>query len=406
MGNSLDTGMRISSRMKEVKTSKIYELISKVIDLNARGIVVHALTAGEPDFDTPEHIITAAKEAMRAGDTHYTPVRGSLEVREAVLNKFSRENGLNFEDSNIMVATGSKQIIANAFAVTLEPGQEVLLPTPYWAAYTGMIYAAGGVPAYAITSRENGYKLTPELLRNSITPKTRWLVLNTPSNPCGIIYSTQELVQLGKVLEEFPNVYILSDEIYEKLNYSDERHASIAKTCPALANRIIIANGVSKAYAMTGWRLGYGAGPSDIINAMADYQSQTTLGPSSISQAAAVAALNGPTDSLERMVNSYRSRRDLVTEIISTTNKIHMHSPEGAFYALLDVSDSLNNSTMFKNSQRKDEDFAAWLLDTHRVAVVPGSPFGAPGTVRVSFATDRETIEKGLGKLIKAVEQI
>lgn len=258
-------GRRVAARMARVTTSKIYLAIAKVADMQAQGMQVASLTAGEPDFDTPAHVIEAAVQAMRGGDTHYTPVRGSLAMREAVRQKFQRENGLAFRDEEVMVGTGSKQVIANALAVTLETGDEVLLPVPYWAAYTGMVYAAGGVPTFVGTRAEDGYKLTPQALRAALGPRTRWVILNTPSNPSGLVYGSDELRALGEVLRERPDVLILTDEIYEHLNYTAEPPASLRKLCPDLAERIVVVNGVSKAYAMTGWRLGFAGGPADKI---------------------------------------------------------------------------------------------------------------------------------------------
>jgi aspartate aminotransferase len=397
---------RIAARMANIKVSSIYALLARVLDLQAKGIHVDSFTAGEPDFDTPPHVIEAAHRAMLAGDTHYTPVRGSLAMREAVREKFRRENGLSFEDDQVMVASGSKQIISHALSVTLEPGDEVLLAAPYWAAYPGMVYAAGGIPAIAMTRRENGYKLTPNELRSAIGPRTRWVMLNTPSNPTGAVYTEVELRELGAVLSEYPALLILSDEVYEKLSYTPERPVSLAKVCPELAGRILIANGLSKAFAMTGWRLGFGAGPSALITAMADLQAQTTLSPSSISQAAAVAALNGPSDAVKHMVNVYHKRRDLVMSLTANNPHVKVAKPDGAFYALLDVSQSLMRSARFRDSERPDVAFAGWLLEQHRVAVVPGSDFGANGTLRIAFATDELTIERGIGTLLESLSQL
>jgi aspartate aminotransferase len=397
---------RISPRMAFVTTSKIYEAIARVADMQAAGIKVASLTAGEPDFDTPEHVIAAATRAMLDGDTHYSPVRGSLALREAVRQKFHQENGLEFSDDQTIVGTGSKQVIFNALAVTLQQGDEVLLPVPFWAAYTGMTYAAGGVPAFVQTSRNAGYKLRPEDLSAAITTRTRWLILNTPSNPAGVIYSESELEGLGRVLRNFPDVFILSDEIYEHLHYTAERPKSLLSVCPDLANRVLTVNGVSKAYAMTGWRLGFGAGPKDLIEAMANLQAQTTLGPSSVSQAAAVAALSGPRTSIDYMVDAYRQRRDLIVDMVDSHPLVKLQRPDGAFYALLDIAAALRGSKQFGDHEAPDAAFCEWLLKDRHVAAVPGSVFGAPGTVRISFATDSATIEHGLGTMLRAVSEI
>ncbi|PLP56679.1 pyridoxal phosphate-dependent aminotransferase [Mesorhizobium loti] len=397
---------RIAPRMANVTTSKIYEAIAKVADMQAAGIQVASLTAGEPDFDTPRHVIEAATRAMMDGDTHYTPVRGSHALRLAVREKFRRENGLEFCDEETIVGTGSKQVIFNALAVTLQQGDEVLLPVPYWAAYTGMTYAAGGVPAFVQTTKDNGYKLGPDDLTAAINPRTRWLVLNTPSNPAGVIYSESELEGLGRVLRNFPDVFVLSDEIYEHLRYTAEPPKSLLSVCPDLADRIVTVNGVSKAYAMTGWRLGFGAGPRDIIEAMANLQAQTTLGPSSVSQAAAVAALSGPRDAIELMVSAYRQRRDLIVDMIRSQSAVSLQRPDGAFYALLDMGDALRESKQFGAHEAPDAAFCEWLLENRHVAAVPGSVFGAPGTVRVSFATDSSTIERGLDIMLTAIGEI
>ncbi|AMG87214.1 pyridoxal phosphate-dependent aminotransferase [Bordetella bronchiseptica] len=395
-------GRRVAARMARVTTSKIYLAIAKVADMQAQGMQVASLTAGEPDFDTPAHVIEAAVQAMRGGDTHYTPVRGSLAMREAVRQKFQRENGLAFRDEEVMVGTGSKQVIANALAVTLETGDEVLLPVPYWAAYTGMVYAAGGVPTFVGTRAEDGYKLTPQALRAALGPRTRWVILNTPSNPSGLVYGSDELRALGEVLRERPDVLILTDEIYEHLNYTAEPPASLRKLCPDLAERIVVVNGVSKAYAMTGWRLGFAGGPADIIEAMANLQAQTTLAPCSISQAAAVAALNGPRESIDAMAAAYRRRRDLVMQIAGGQPGVRLQRPDGAFYAMLDLSEALAGGERFRGDPEPDQAFCEWLLETRHVAAVPGSVFGAPGSVRISFATDEQTIERGLTGLLDA----
>ncbi|KDD45030.1 pyridoxal phosphate-dependent aminotransferase [Bordetella bronchiseptica] len=399
---AIAAGRRVAARMARVTTSKIYLAIAKVADMQAQGMQVASLTAGEPDFDTPAHVIEAAVQAMRGGDTHYTPVRGSLAMREAVRQKFQRENGLAFRDEEVMVGTGSKQVIANALAVTLETGDEVLLPVPYWAAYTGMVYAAGGVPTFVGTRAEDGYKLTPQALRAALGPRTRWVILNTPSNPSGLVYGSDELRALGEVLRERPDVLILTDEIYEHLNYTAEPPASLRKLCPDLAERIVVVNGVSKAYAMTGWRLGFAGGPADIIEAMANLQAQTTLAPCSISQAAAVAALNGPRESIDAMAAAYRRRRDLVMQIAGGQPGVRLQRPDGAFYAMLDLSEALAGGERFRGDPEPDQAFCEWLLETRHVAAVPGSVFGAPGSVRISFATDEQTIERGLTGLLDA----
>ncbi|MBH1963648.1 MAG: pyridoxal phosphate-dependent aminotransferase [Comamonadaceae bacterium] len=399
---ALSPHKRVADRMAMVTTSKIYEAIAKVADMQAQGIKVDSLTAGEPDFDTPAHVIDAALKAMREGETHYTPVRGTLAVRDAVRQKFLRENGLSFSDDEVMVGNGSKQVISNALAVTLEPGDEVLLPVPYWAAYTGMVYAAGGVPAFV---RPSGDRLTAQELRAAMGPRTRWFILNTPSNPSGLVYTKEELLALGEALRERPDVLILSDEIYEHLHYTPERPESLLKLCPDLAGRVLVANGVSKAFAMTGWRLGFAAGPADIIEAMANLQAQTTLGPSSISQAATVAALNGPRESIDNMVTAYHRRRDLVMQIANSHPGVKIPRPDGAFYAMLDLNEAFAGGTRFRKIAEPDMAFCEWLLATKHVAAVPGSVFGAPGWVRISFATDEKTIEQGLSRLLTAAVQ-
>lgn len=397
---------RLAAKMSDIKMSSIYRLMGRVFDMQAKGIHIESFTAGEPDFDTPAHVIEAAQRSMRDGDTHYTPVRGSLAMREAVRSKFLRENGLSLADEQVIVSSGSKQIISNALSVTLEPGDEVLLPVPYWAAYPGMVRASGGIPAFVQTTSETGYKLTPEALRAAIAPRTRWVILNTPSNPTGAVYSEMELRGLAQVLLDYPDVWVLSDEVYEHLFYTQERPISLAKVCPALSERILTTSGVSKGFAMTGWRIGFGAGPADLVAAMADLQAQTTLCPSSVGQAAAVAALNGPLDSVDHMVDVYRKRRDLVMSLLAQSPDVKVVRPEGAFYALLDLSAPLARSSLFNASPTPDVAFATWLLDEHHVAVVPGSDFGATGTVRISFATDDATIKRGLSTLLTSLTRI
>ena len=396
-----------SERLSGVGMSPILAVVNRVSKLRAEGHTIYSLTAGEPDFDTPDHIIEAAISAMRSGQTHYTPVAGSIALREAIRRKFERDNKLIFSDDEVIASAGSKQIIANAFGATLDVDDEVLIPVPYWAAYPDMVRVFRGRSVFIHTTRQQGYKITPSALERSITPKTKWLVLNSPSNPSGAVYSKDELKAIGEVLHEHPKVAVMSDDIYEHIRFTDVAYPTMAVVCPDLAGRVLTVNGVSKAFAMTGWRVGFAGGSAALIKNMSILQSQGSLAPCSIAQAATIAALDGPMDPVDQMVATYKSRATLVENVAAKHPTVSISKPTGAFYALFDLDDVLTNTNRFDNTpDPKDTQFAAWLLDEHKVAVVPGSAFGVPNAARISFATDEETIETGLTRMLEAAESL
>ena len=396
-----------SERLATVGMSPILAAVNKVSELRAAGHEIFSLTAGEPDFDTPPHILEAATRAMHDGQTHYTAVAGTPELRGAIRRKFERDNQLTFADDEVIASAGSKQVIAHAFGASLDSGDEVLVPAPYWAAYPDMVRVHGGLPVFIHTTQQQGYKITPTALQRSITAKTRWLVINSPSNPSGAVYSADELSALGEVLREYPRVAIISDDIYEHIRFTDQPYATMAVVCPDLADRVLTINGVSKAFAMTGWRVGYAGGGASIIKPMCVMQSQSSLAPCSIAQAATIAALDGPTEPVEAMVEQYRRRAELVKKLTSEFPQISIGNPDGAFYVLIDLEKVFARTHRFDNgAEPKDVQFATWLLEESKVAVVPGSAFGAQHSVRVSFATDEQTINVGLTRLLEAAASL
>jgi len=358
-------------------------------DMNASGRDVISLSAGEPDFDTPDHIREAAINAMNAGATRYTAVDGIAELKAAIIEKFKRDNGLNYVPSQINVSPGGKPVIFNALAVTLQAGDEVVIPAPCWVSYPDMVRLCGGTPVIISCGSETEFKLTPAALEAAITPHTKWLMLNSPSNPTGAAYSAAELRALASVLRAHPQVMVLSDDIYEHLVYDGFEFATLAQAAPDLMERTLTMNGVSKAYAMTGWRIGYAGGPDWLIAAMRKYMGQTTSNPASISQWAAVAALNGQQDFLEQWQTTYAARRDRVVTRLNDMNGVSCLVPPGAFYAFADVSQVTED----------DADFALRLLEDTGVATVPGSAFYAPGHIRISYAAAIEELDSALDRL-------
>lgn len=403
MADSAGLYFPTSERLTGIGLSPILAAVNRVSQLRNEGHTIHALTAGEPDFDTPQHIIDAAINAMRRGETHYTPVAGTIALREAIQRKFKRDNDLDFTIDEVIASAGSKQVLANAFGSTLNPDDEVLIPTPYWTAYPDMVRVFRGSPVFIHTTFEQEYKISPTALDKSITPQTRWLILNSPCNPSGAVYSKDELSDLATVLREHPRVAIISDDIYEHIRFDNTPYPTIAAVCPDIAHRVLTINGLSKSFAMTGWRVGYAGGAASLIKNMAILQSQGSLAPCSIAQAAAAAALDGPMESVKSMVATYKTRASILEQIAQKYPAVSISKPKGAFYSLFDLSDILSNTTQFDNSpDPKDFQFTKWLLDTHKVAVVPGSAFGVPGAVRVSFATDEDTIKTGVTELLNA----
>ena len=396
----------IARRLAAVKPSPTMAVTAKAQELRALGKDVIGLGAGEPDFDTPEHIKQAAIEALVAGKTKYTPVSGTPELKDAVIAKFKRDNNLHFTRNQIVVGCGAKQVIFNAILATVNAGDEVIIPTPYWVSYPDMVYVAEGTPVIVECGKESGLKLSPAALEAAITPRTKWLILNSPSNPSGVAYSAQELRALGEVLLRHPHVMILSDDIYEYLVYDAFAFATIASTVPALADRTVTVNGVSKSYSMTGWRIGYAAGPEYLITAMSDIQSHSTTNPCSISQAATVAALNGNHDFLKEWLAAFVSRRDAVVRALNAIEGLECAVPVGAFYLFPECSALFGKTTPGGRKLNNSLDFCAYLLEEALVAAVPGSAFGSEGYFRISYATSQAVLDEACRRMTKAVADL
>ena len=367
---------------------------SKAREMRAAGKDIIGLGAGEPDFDTPDNIKEAAIEAIKKGDTKYTAVDGTPALKKAVQNKFSRENGLSYDLDQITVGTGGKQVLYNAFMATVNKGDEVIIPAPYWVSYPDIILLAGGKPKIVKCEEKDNFKLTPKKLEKAISKKTKWVILNSPSNPTGSAYTKKEIEDLSKILIKYKKIYILSDDIYEHIIYDNFKFFTIAQI-KTLKDRTLTMNGVSKSYSMTGWRIGYAAGPREIIKAMAKIQSQSTSNPTSISQAAAVEALNGPQDFIQERANSFKERRDFVVESLNKINGISCLEPDGAFYVFPSCNKLLGKKTKLKT----DKDFVEKLLEKAEVAVVQGSAFGVDGYFRISYATSMENLKKAMERI-------
>jgi len=389
----------IAARLGRIKPSPTIAVTQKARELKAAGRDVIGLGAGEPDFDTPESIKSAAIEAIRAGDTKYTAVDGTPALKQAIAEKFRRENGLTYSVEEITVGTGGKQVIFNALMASIDPGDEVIIPAPYWVSYPDMVLLADGTPVSVDCSPDKGFKLQPADLEAAITPKTKWLILNSPNNPSGAAYTRAEVRELADVLVRHPQIWILTDDMYEHLVYDDFEFVTMVQVEPALRGRTLTMNGVSKAYAMTGWRIGYAGGPQALIKAMAKVQSQSTSNPCSISQAAAVAGLNGPQDFIGERCSVFRRRRDLVADMLNQASGLNCHKPEGAFYVFPSCQDVLGRKTPDGTRLETDQDFVAYLLESQGVAVVQGSAFGLPGFFRVSYATSTENLEKACARI-------
>ena len=405
MKDSIDT-FRPAERIASLGVSEILQIGARATARRAAGHDVITLGAGEPDFDTPDHIKQAAWEAMQAGDTKYTALTGTPTLKAAIAAKFDRENGLTYAADEIIACTGAKQVIYNAMMATLNPGDEVIIPTPYWVTYSDIVEICGGVPVLVKCEADQGFRMTADQLRDAITDKTRWVMLNSPSNPSGAAYAASDLQPLIDVLLHAPQVWLMVDDMYEHILYDGFAHATPAKVDPRIAPRTLTINGVSKAYAMTGWRIGYAGGPKALIAAMAVIQSQSTSCPSSVSQAAAVAALEGPQDFLAERCETFRKRRDLVVDLLNGIPGLSCRVPEGAFYAFPDCSGLFGRLTPEGQLIEDDRAFCAWLLEAADVAVVPGSAFGLPGYFRVSYATSTETLELALSRIADAVARL
>ena len=377
----------LSQTLARVKPSPTIAITGRAQELKAEGRDIIALSAGEPDFDTPEHIREAAKSAIDQGFTRYTAVDGTPQLKQAVCDKFARENGLNYSPAQISIGTGGKQILYNALMATLNPGDEVIIPAPYWVSYPDMVLLAGGMPVIVPAVMENGYRISADQLEAVITPRTKWVILNSPSNPSGAGYGAAHMRALTDVLMRHPHVWVLSDDIYEHLVFDDFRFVTPAQIEPGLKERVLTMNGVSKSYAMTGWRIGYGAGPEMLIRAMAKLQSQSTSNPCSISQYAALAALTGPQDYIETSRAIFQRRRDLVVNALNDCPGIVCPVPEGAFYVYPSIHALIGKTSAGGTQITDDEAFATALLDETGVAVVFGAAFGLSPHFRVSYAT-------------------
>ena len=391
----------VSNSLKRIKPSPTIAVTTKARELRAAGKDVIGLGAGEPDFDTPDNIKGAAIEAINNGDTKYTAVDGTPALKKAIQAKFKRENNLSYDLNQITVGTGGKQVLYNAFMATVNKGDEVIIPAPYWVSYPDIILLAGGKPKIVKCDEKDNFKLTTQKLKNAISKKTKWIILNSPSNPTGSSYSKSEIKEIAEVLKKNKKVYILSDDIYEHITYDDFKFSTIAEI-KDLKDRTLTMNGVSKSYSMTGWRIGYAAGPVEIIKAISKIQSQSTSNPSSISQAAAVEALNGTQDFIKKRADSFKERRNFVVDSLNNIKGITCLKPEGAFYVFPSCKGLLNKKTKLKS----DTEFVQKLLEKANVAVVQGSAFGLPGYFRISYATSMENLKKAMERIKNFCEDL
>ncbi|ASQ05657.1 pyridoxal phosphate-dependent aminotransferase [Sinorhizobium meliloti WSM1022] len=401
-----EAGFQPASRISSIGVSEILKIGARAAAMKREGKPVIILGAGEPDFDTPEHVKQAASDAIHRGETKYTALDGTPELKKAIREKFQRENGLAYELDEITVATGAKQILFNAMMASLDPGDEVIIPTPYWTSYSDIVQICEGKPVLIACDASSGFRLTAEKLEAAITPRTRWVLLNSPSNPSGAAYSAADYRPLLEVLLRHPHVWLLVDDMYEHIVYDGFRFVTPAQLEPGLKNRTLTVNGVSKAYAMTGWRIGYAGGPRELIKAMAVVQSQATSCPSSISQAASVAALNGPQDFLKERTESFQRRRDLVVNGLNAIDGLDCRVPEGAFYTFSGCAGVLGKVTPSGKRIETDTDFCAYLLEDAHVAVVPGSAFGLSPFFRISYATSEAELKEALERIAAACERL
>lgn len=387
--------LQLSDRINRIKPSATLAIDAKAKALQKKGGDIINLGVGEPDFDTPQHIKAAAIEAINAGCTKYTAVGGSQDTKEAVCLKYERENQLQFTPDNIIISNGAKQVIYNLVQILINPGDEVIIPAPYWVSYPDIVNIAEGKVVTIETSLSSQFKMTAEQLKEAITDKTKLLILNSPSNPTGMSYSKEEITEIAQVLVENPHVYVLSDDIYEHIVWTSSCYTNILSVCPELADRTILVNGVSKAYAMTGWRIGYAAAAKDIIKGMTKMQSQSTSNPCSISQKAAVAALTGDQQCIRDMVKKFRARHDFVLQGLTKIPGLQIIPNHGTFYAFPDCNELISANKNFND----DIELAEYLLNKAGIAVVPGTPFGAPGCIRLSYATSMEKLEDALKRM-------
>ena len=388
----------LSESLSRIKPSPTMAVVKKATELKSAGKDIISLGAGEPDFDTPENIKLAAIQAIKDGKTKYTVVDGTIELKRAVIGKFKRENNLIYNEKQVTVGVGGKHVIFNAILATINPGDEVLIPAPYWVSYPDIVLLAGGIPIIVECEESSDFKILPDQIEKNITKNTKWIILNSPSNPTGSVYSEQELKDIGDVLKKFPNVHIMSDDIYEHVLYTDNKFFTIAQI-PELFSRTLTINGLSKSYAMTGWRVGYAGGPENIIQGIAKIQSQSTTNTSSISQAAAEEALNGTQDFIKPRSDAFKERRDFVVNKLNSTKGLSCKKPEGAFYVFPNCKDCIGKKDAAKKEILNDTDFVTSLLENTGVAVVQGSAFGKEGYFRISYATSMENLSKALDKI-------
>ena len=390
---------RLSAALGRIAPSATLAMSGRVIDLKSQGIDVIGLSAGEPDFDTPEFVKDAAIQAIRDGMTKYTAVDGIAPLKQAIIAKFKRDNGIEYTPKQITVNSGGKHTLFNALVATIDKGDEVIIPAPYWVSYPDIVQFAGGTPVIVMATAAQNYKITPEQLEAAITPKTRWLILNSPSNPTGAAYDADELKELGEVLLRHPQVLLLSDDMYEHIWYAKAPFATMLQVCPELYDRTLTMNGASKAYAMTGWRIGYAGGPAWLIKAMADLQSQSTSNPCSISQYAVLAALNGPQDFLRERNIAFRARRDLVVAMLNDAPGLSCPTPEGAFYVYPDATGVMGKTTPQGKIIQTDAQLIDYFLDEYRVAAVHGGAFGLSPGFRISYATSSDILKEACTRI-------
>jgi len=395
----------LSESLSRIKPSPTMAVVKKATELKSAGKDIISLGAGEPDFDTPENIKQAAIQAIKDGRTKYTVVDGTIELKRAVIGKFKRENNLIYNEKQVNVGVGGKHVIFNAILATINPGDEVLIPAPYWVSYPDIVLLAGGTPVIVECEESADFKILPEQIEKNVNKNTKWIILNSPSNPTGSVYSEQELKAIGEVLKKFPNVYIMSDDIYEHVLYTKNNFFTIAQI-PELFSRTLTINGLSKSYAMTGWRVGYAGGPENIIQGIAKIQSQSTTNTSSISQAAAEEALNGTQDFIKIRSDAFKERRDFVVKKLNSIKGLSCKNPEGAFYVFPSCKDCIGKKDANKKEIINDTDFVTSLLENTGVAVVQGSAFGKEGYFRISYATSLKNLSKALDKIEEYCKQL
>ncbi|NOR69547.1 MAG: aminotransferase class I/II-fold pyridoxal phosphate-dependent enzyme [Methylomarinum sp.] len=389
----------LSNRVNAVKPSPTLAITARAAEMRTAGKDIIGLGAGEPDFDTPEPIKVAAIKGINNGFTKYTAVDGTVELKQAIINKFKKDNGFDYQLNQILVSCGGKQSFFNLAQALINPGDEVIIPAPYWVSYPDMVLLADGVPVIVETTQEQQFKITADQLRAAITDKTRLFVINSPSNPTGVAYSTDELKALGEVLKDYPEIIVATDDMYEHILWEKGSFVNILNACPELYNRTMVLNGVSKAYSMTGWRIGYAAGPASLIGAMRKIQSQSTSNPTSISQVAAVEAINGDQSCIDTMLVEFKKRHDFVVKELNTMDGIDCITSDGTFYVFPNVEQLIDKLDGIEN----DLDFAEYLIEKAGVAIVPGSAFGCPGHMRISIATSMENLENALKRIKQAI---